>query len=134
MRVKIPLVFSCLILAACGPSPYQQITDAATTTKETQLHQKGQSSKCEPTRITGHGTDVVQVSDQAGCRFVTATCDGDRYFAVKGFNSQGEQVAVIVSEICGKDGYRWRKMWNPRRENYEYIQVDADEGWALDID
>lgn len=133
MRTKFLLVFSCLLLTSCAPSPYKQITDAASTPQTNQPHKESQGSKCVTTTISGRGTDVIDVSDQAGCRFVTASCDGDSNFIVKAYNYQGESIEGILNEICGKDGYRWRKMWNPDRDNYEYIEVDADGGWSLNI-
>ena len=133
IKKKFLLVFSCLLLTSCGPSPYKQITDAASSPQVNQPTKESQGSKCITTTISGSGTDVIDVSDQAGCRFVTASCDGDSNFIIKAYNYQGERIEGIVNEICGEDGYRWRKMWNPDRENYEYIEVDADGGWSLDI-
>ena len=93
----------------------------ASSPQANQPPKESQGSKCVTTTISGSGSDVIDVSDQAGCRFVTASCDGDSNFIIKAYNYQGERIKGIVNEICGEDGYRWRKMWNPGRKNEDLL-------------
>ena len=137
MKANLLLVASSLLLTSCVTRPVST-TNVPSTPIETQTQsqpdRRSQPSKCEPKIISGYGTDIVDVSNQSGCRFVTASCDGDDNFVVTAYNSQGGYTNNILNEICGEDGhYSWKKIWNPDRELYSYIEVDVDRNWSLNV-